>query len=72
MTHENAVLIGLQNMREFDGHGDGLQYSSNGVDYSVDQMIEEIRNNTDAGSEFSQNIYDLILIYMGKFSQDVD
>ena len=72
MNHKNAVLQGLENMREFDGHGNGLQYSVDGIDYTVDQMIEEIKNETGIGNKFSQSIYDLTLTYMGKFSQNVD
>lgn len=70
MTHENAVLIGLEEMKKYDGHGEGLQYTADGVNYSVNQMIEEIRNDTDVGKSFSQNVYDIVLTYMGKFSQD--
>ena len=72
MKHKNAVLQGLENMKEYDGHGNGLQYSENGIDYTVDQMIEEIKNETEIGKEFSQNIYDMVLTYMGKFSQNVN
>ena len=70
MNHKNAVLHGLENMKEFDGHGNGLQYSVDGINYTVNQIIEEIKNDTEIGNKFSQNIYDLILTYMGKFSQD--
>ena len=70
MNHINAVLQGLENMRELDGRGSGLQYSVDGVDYTVDQMIEEIKNNTKVGNKFSQSVYDLTLTYMGKFSQN--
>lgn len=72
MKHINAVLQGLENMKEYDKHGNGLQYSVNGIDYTVDQIIEEIKNETEVGMEFSQNVYDTILTYMGKFSQNVD
>lgn len=72
MKHINAVLQGLENMKEYDEHGNGLQYSVNDIDYTVDQIIEEIKNETEVGKEFSQNVYDIILTYMGKFSQNVD
>lgn len=71
-NHKNAVLQGLENMREYDGHGNGLLYSVNGVDYTTDQMIEGIKNDTEVGREFSQNVYDLTILYLGKFSQDAD
>lgn len=69
MEHKNAVLQGLEDMRVYDGHGNGIIYHVNGVNYTLDQMIEEIENETEVGKEFSQNIYDTILSYMGKFSQ---
>ena len=71
MDNKNAVLQGLENMREFDGHGDGLQYSVDGVYYTGDQMIDEVKNNTVIGNKFSQSVYDLTLTYMGKFSQNI-
>lgn len=71
MNHKNAVLQGLENMKEYDGHGMGLQYSVNGTDYTTDQMIEEIKNDTEVGRDFSQSVYDIIISYLGKFSQNV-
>ena len=72
MTHENAVLKGLEAMREYDRHGGGVSYSQDGKDYTVDEMIEEIREETEIGKRFSENVYEMILTYMGKFSQDAD
>lgn len=69
MEHKNAVLQGLENMRVYDGIGNGVVYSINGVNYTTDQMIEEIKNETDVGKEFSQGVYDTIISYLGKFSQ---
>ncbi len=71
MNNKNAVLQGLEDMRKYDGHGNGMQYSVNGTNYTTDQMIEEIKNDTEVGKEFSQSIYDTIVSYMGKFSQNV-
>lgn len=71
MEHKNAVLQGLENMRVYDGHGNGIQYSVNGVDYTLDQIIEEVKNGTPVGNQFSQSIYDAILSYLGKFSQNI-
>lgn len=71
-SHKNAVLQGLENMKEYDGHGLGLLYPVNGVNYTINQMIKEIKNDTEIGRKFSQNIYDLIISYLGKFSQDAD
>lgn len=73
MNHKNAVLQGLENMKDFDGHGDGIQYYSNdGVPYTVNQMIDEVKNDTKIGNEFSMNVYNMCLAYMGKFSQDAE
>jgi len=72
MNNKNAVLQGLENMKIHDDHGNGLQYSVNGTNYTTDNMISEIQNDTSVGKEFLQNVYDTILSYMGKFTQDVD
>ena len=70
MTHKNAVLQGLENMRVYDGVGDGIVYSVEGINYTTDQMIEEVKNETKVGNQFSQSIYDTILSYLGKFTQN--
>lgn len=70
MTHKNAVLQGLENMRIYDGVGDGIVYSVNGINYTTDQMIEEIENETEVGNQFAQSVYDTIISYMGKFTQN--
>jgi hypothetical protein len=68
MNHKNAVLQGLENMKVYDGIGNGIVYSVNGVHYTTDQMIEEIENETEVGKEFSQSVYDTIISYLGKFN----
>lgn len=70
MTHKNAVLQGLEHMRVYDGHGCGLVYSVDGIDYTTDQIIDEIKNETPVGIKFAQSIYDNIISYMGKFTQN--
>lgn len=70
MRHINAVLQGLEDMRKYDGIGNGLQYSVDGVNYTTDQIIEEIKNGTEVGNEFSQMVYNAIISFMGKFSQN--
>ena len=72
MNHKNAVLQGLENMKEYDNNGLGLQYSASGKNYSTDEMIMEIKNNTDIGKEFVQSVYDTVISYMGKFSQNTE
>ena len=68
--HKSAVLQGLENMKIFDGHGDGLQYMDGDVAYTVNEMITEITNGTEVGRKFEQQVYDLTLTYMGKFTQN--
>ena len=69
MQHKNAVLKGLQDMRAYDNIGSGIVYSVNGTSYTTDQMIEEIKNDTEVGKKFSQDIYNTIISYLGKFTQ---
>ena len=69
MEHKNAVLQGLKDMRVYDGIGDGVVYSVNGTNYTTDQMIQEIENDTEVGKAFSQSVYNTIISYLGKFSQ---
>ena len=71
MEHKNAVLVGLESMRQYDGIGDGVVYSVEGVNYTTDQMIAEIKNETNVGKKFAQEIYNNIISYMSKFSQKV-
>ena len=68
MEHKNAVLQGLENMKAYDGVGNGIVYFVNGVHYTTDQMIEEIESETEVGREFSQGVYDTIISYLGKFN----
>lgn len=71
MTHKNAVLKGLENMKEYDKHGNGLVYNTGNINYSLDEMIIEIKNNTEIGKKFSQKVYDAIISYFLKFSQNL-
>lgn len=68
MNHKNAVLQGLKNMKVYDGIGNGIVYSVNGIHYTTDKMIEEIESETEVGKEFSQSVYDTIISYLGKFN----
>ena len=71
MQHKNAVLQGLQDMRAYDGIGNGVVYVVNNEGYTTDQMIREIEKETEVGVEFCQQVYDSIISYMGKFTQSV-
>jgi hypothetical protein len=68
MEHKNAVLQGLEDMRVYDSVGNGIVYSVNNINYTIDQMIEEVKNETEIGNQFSQSVYDTILSYLGKFN----
>ena len=70
VTHKNAVLQGLENMREFDGHGGGIQYIEEGNNFTVDQMIYEIKVGSKVGNKFLMSVYDIILTYLAKFTQN--
>lgn len=69
MKHKNAVLKGLENMKEYDQCGTGIIYKINNQKYTVDEMITEIENETEVGIAFSQEVYNMVLTYLGKFSQ---
>lgn len=58
-------------MKDYDGIGNGLVYEVHNKEYATDQMIEEIKNDTEVGREFAQRVYDTIISYLGKFSQKV-
>lgn len=70
MEHKNAVLVGLEEMKQYDSVGKGVIYSVNGVDYTTDQMIVEVKNNTEVGREFTQMVYNMIISYLGKFNPE--
>ena len=56
-------------MRVYDGFGSGIQYMEGSKSYTLDQMIIEVKNRTPVGRRFEQQVYDLTLTYMGKFTQ---
>ena len=70
MEHKNAVLVGLEQMREYDKCGNGIVYSVNGKDYTTDEMIEAVKSETEVGVEFCNMIYKSIISYMGKFNPE--
>jgi len=72
LNNKNAVLLGLERMKQYDGHGNGVQYVHDNVEYTVNQMIEEINKGSIVGKEFVTNVYEMILTYMGKFTQNAE
>ena len=50
-TYKNLVLQGFENQKN---HGRNMEekYSIDGVDYTIDQIIEEVKNETDIGNKF--------------------
>lgn len=69
-SHKNAVLRGMETMRIYDKHGEGLIWPIDGQVYTTNQMIDEIKKDTELGKKVVDNIYNLILSYLSKFSQD--
>ena len=72
LNNKNAVLIGLERMKQYDGHGNSVQYVHDNVEYTVNQMIEEINKGSIVGKEFVTNVYEMTLTYMGKFTQNAE
>lgn len=63
MQHKNAVLKGLENLKENEITG---TYKFNGRIFSIDEMMEEVKNETTTGLAFSQEIYDMVISFFTK------
>ena len=64
----DAVIIGLEDLKyEYDNFG---VFHVNDKDYSITQLIEELKNGTEVGERFKNNVYKLTLTYMMKFGGD--
>ena len=48
------------------------EFTVNGITYSMEQMMEELKNNTEIGLEYRRNVNKMILTYMMKFGGDED
>lgn len=61
----DAVVIGLEDLKyEYDNHG---MFHVGDKNYSIEQMIYELKNGTDIGEKFKNNVYKLTLTYLMKF-----
>ena len=64
----DAVIIGLEDLKyEYDNLG---LFRVDNKDYSITQLIEELRNGTEIGERFKNNVYKLTLTYLMKFGGD--
>ena len=64
----DAIIIGLEDLKyEYDNMG---LFHVNNKDYSIAQLIEELKNGTEVGECFKNNVYKLTLTYLMKFGGD--
>lgn len=64
----DAVIVGLEDLKyEYDNFG---MFHVNDKDYSIAQLIEELKNGTEIGERFKNNVYKLTLTYLMKFGGD--
>ena len=64
----DVLLDSLKELKE-EYHSTG-DFIVNGSIYSIDQMMKELRNNTEIGLEYRKNVNKNILTYMLKFGGD--
>ena len=69
---KDAVLDSLYRLRDRDDFGEVISFHIKDQDLTLNQMITEVEQQTEIGTEFSNNVYDLTLSYMGKFSPDAE
>lgn len=61
----DAVVTGLEDLKyEYDNQG---LFHVGGNDYSIEEMLDELKNGTDIGEKFKNNVYKLTLTYLMKF-----
>ena len=67
--HESDSLY--ESLKEFkeEYHSTG-EFVVDGNSYSIEQMLEELRNDTKIGREFRKSVNKMILTYMMKFGGD--
>ena len=61
--HKKPILKGLKNLEE---KGEKRTYSYNGKKYFTEEIITEIRNDTEAGCAFLNTVYDKIIYFLGE------
>lgn len=66
----DSVILTMQNLRDdYEEHGIVVVDDN---EYTIDQMINELKNETVIGEQFRENINKLLLTYMMKFRGDID
>ena len=66
----NVLLDSIKELKE-EYHSTG-EFIVKGTTYSMEQMMEELKNNTEIGLEYRRNVNKMILTYMMKFGGDED
>lgn len=68
LLHESDLFESLKELKE-EYHSTG-EFVVDGNSYSIEQMLEELRNDTKIGREFRKSVNKMILTYMMKFGGD--
>lgn len=66
----DGLFDSIKELKE-EYHSTG-EFTVNGITYSMEQMMEELKNNTEIGLEYRRNVNKMILTYMMKFGGDED
>lgn len=67
--HESDSLYESSKELKEEYHSTG-EFVVDGNSYSIEQMLEELRNDTKIGREFRKSVNKMILTYMMKFGGD--
>lgn len=66
----DVLLASIKELKE-EYHSTG-EFIVKGTTYSMEQMMEELRNDTRIGKEFRKAVNKMVLTYMMKFGGDED
>ena len=66
----DVLFDSIKELKE-EYHSTG-EFTVNGITYSMEQMMEELKNNTEIGLEYRRNVNKMILTYMMKFGGEED
>ena len=66
----DVLFDSIKELKE-EYHSTG-EFTVTGITYSMEQMMEELKNNTEIGLEYRRNVNKMILTYMMKFGGDED
>lgn len=64
----DAVIVSLEDLKE-EYHSDG-QFLVDGRLYTIEELVSEVKKNTDIGEKFRKSILENIITYMMKFGGD--